>query len=165
MGRRTSSRLCQIWVALGPRDAHTASWAAIWRLKIEYDVATSRCIKSRGGNMGSLAYLASNMKKVMPRTKEAAMRDITKGEVHDFPWPGKSTASRKVAMAELVKIAPKKSIRPSFEVATPMLGACISFCSVEGFSNPQTTNIIASIMRGTWQINDLQMASAYFQII
>jgi hypothetical protein len=37
--------------------------------------------------MGSLAYLASNTKKVVPRTGEVAMRKSIKGEVHGFPWP------------------------------------------------------------------------------
>jgi hypothetical protein len=35
--------------------------------------------------MGSLAYLASYIKKVVPRTIEVAMRNNSKGEVHVLP--------------------------------------------------------------------------------
>ena len=99
--------------------------------------------------MGSLAYLASNTKKVVPRTGEVAMRKSIKGEVHGFPWPVKSTTSGRFTIAELIKIAPGRSIRPSFEEANSLLGACGSLCSVDEFCNPLATRIIASVTRGT----------------
>jgi hypothetical protein len=106
--------------------------------------------------MGCLAYFASNTKKVVPRRREVAMRNKTNGEVHGFPWPGNSTASRRLTIVELIRIAPRKSIRPSFEEATSLLdatsllGARGLACSVDRICNPRATRIKASEIRGTW---------------
>lgn len=109
--------------------------------------------------MGSLVYLASNNKKLVPWTREVARRKSIKGEAHGFPRPGKSTTSRRLTIAEPIKIAPGRSIRLSFEEVTSLLGACGSLCSVDEFCNPRATRIIASVTRGTWLRKDLQIAS------
>ena len=41
--------------------------------------------------MGSLTYLASNTKKVVPRTREIAMGNSTKGEVHGISYGEQET--------------------------------------------------------------------------
>ena len=96
----------------------------------------------------SLAYLASNTKKVVLRTREVAIRKSTKGEVHGFPWTGKSTASRRVTIVELNKICAEVGAT-ELRRQTSLLVACGLLCSVDGFRKPWATRTKVSVTRGT----------------
>jgi hypothetical protein len=76
-------------------------------------------------------------------------------EVHGFPWPGRSIASRKLTMVKLIKRAPTKSTRLNIDEWILFFNSWSILWFGGELSSPQATRVKARAARGTCPMKEL----------